>query len=115
YPTAHISPGATAATAMKMDCVPRSGLLTTLQALPFQCSTRVVNELRPPEEPTARTLLLESTDTLKRVLYPLPVSAPGMTLQLTPSQWRIRPCQWLPVFWNWPTAHISLADTASTL
>src|SRR4051794_16291791 len=71
---------------MKLSPVPQVGLATTLQAVPFQCSTSVWAAEVPPYAPTAHTLLAETTLTLYRRLSLVPALGLETALQAVPFQ-----------------------------
>src|SRR6266571_442019 len=111
YPTAQMSLAETTATAVKkVPNVPTSGLLTTFQLVPFQCSVSVC----PASDPTAQMSVAETTATPFRTLFDVPTLGLETTFQLVPFQCSINVWKAPLELVEDPTAQTSVAETAAT-
>src|SRR5579859_7078676 len=95
----------------------KAGLVTTLQLVPSQCSTRGLKMNVDPAGagslPTAHTSVDEMAATPVRKL-PFGTFGPAVTLQLVPFQCSMRVFTELPAAWV-PTAQTSFPATPATL
>jgi len=115
-PVAQMSFAETAEILDREPLVPGLGLEITLQAVPSQCSMRVVVTFELVAcVPTAHTSLLAMAATDMRALFPAPPFGLDTILHAAPSQCSVRVCC-APVYGlETPTAQTSLDDTAATL
>src|SRR5215831_9084714 len=110
-PIAHASVAESAEiTPLLMLTLVKAGLVTMLQLVPSQCSTRALAE--PPANPTAQALLVAGAVTPVSAL-PWGSLGLGVTAQLVPSQCSISGMNELPCAWS-PTAHTSLPAAPAT-
>ena len=106
---------AVAVTAYSAALPTGAGLVTWLQAAPFQCSSSecVAPDDALPVEPTAQASLAETT--VIALSWPTLLSTPGLVTrdQDFPFQCSISGSELEPTFVE-PTAHALLAETAAT-
>jgi hypothetical protein len=97
-----------------LKALPGLGLGTVCQAVPFQCSIRVLLLVPSLAEPTAQMLDAEAARTLFRKLLPLPGSGLSTCAHENPFQCSIR-VWYAPPLRSKPAAHTSHGESTATL